>query len=378
MKKDIFDDIVIGSSPMMLIRAIELSAKGRRVCLLEKQSELGGVWRNVRVAEELDVEIACHLIEDFPGVYEYLEEVSGIPFEPLQDQPIRVLKNDSTAPYSTRSTLFLSVLWVLILIVLHKLRLAKPAQNETQKARIHVLRRKVVDFFRFQLPIMLRGSRIQAPVTGFADFISVLENKCRDQKVDIREFDVQQIEDEGSCWRLVDQRSEKILAREVHCTTSANLKRIDRGRFQAVEPQFSSSACILVEVSFADIREKTSYAAFWSDPEVVRVARIDQREPRSSGWLYLIQLRKDFGEFEDSKQKLESLIHQSMVRAKVLSSKGKMRLIGPIQCSHMPHRQQLPDGLIDRSFYGYYSAGNLASGLARWPKLNNGGRRVKK
>ena len=41
----VFDDVVIGSSPMMLIQASALACQGRKVCLVEREDILGGSWK---------------------------------------------------------------------------------------------------------------------------------------------------------------------------------------------------------------------------------------------------------------------------------------------------------------------------------------------
>ena len=80
-----FDDIVIGSSPMMLLQAAMLARENRNVCLIERENleKLGGSWQIAKLSNGERVEIACHLIEFFPGIYEFLEGASGSQFETL-------------------------------------------------------------------------------------------------------------------------------------------------------------------------------------------------------------------------------------------------------------------------------------------------------
>ena len=69
-----YQDVVIGSSPLMLLQAHSLAKKGRFVGVLERSEKPGGAWRTLDVGRAINVEIACHVIEPFPDVYEYLEE----------------------------------------------------------------------------------------------------------------------------------------------------------------------------------------------------------------------------------------------------------------------------------------------------------------
>ena len=58
----------------MLLQAGLLARAGRRVCLLERETRLGGSWQTGTLENGEEVEIACHVIEVFPGVYDLLAE----------------------------------------------------------------------------------------------------------------------------------------------------------------------------------------------------------------------------------------------------------------------------------------------------------------
>ena len=105
---DRFDAIVIGSSPLMLLQAHRLAGAGKSVAVLDRNVDRGGLWRNTIVGNKVTTEIACHLIEPFPKVYEYLEKVTGIPFEALEPQPMRVEKG-RVIRYSSRFTIVAGV-----------------------------------------------------------------------------------------------------------------------------------------------------------------------------------------------------------------------------------------------------------------------------
>lgn len=96
-----FDDAVIGSSPLMIIKAIQLAKKGRSVILIDRKKIFGGNWQTYNLKDDNRVESACHLIEFFPGVYELLEKYSGMSFNVLNPQPIRILNKFLKINYSS-------------------------------------------------------------------------------------------------------------------------------------------------------------------------------------------------------------------------------------------------------------------------------------
>lgn len=358
-----FDDVVIGASPMLLLQAMKMASEGRDVCVLDQHADMGGVWRSVRVAGEMKVEIACHLIEDFPMVYEYLEEASGIPFVALEEQPIRVTRSGRIVRYSSRKTLALSVLWAGLLLAGYRLRWLIFGPDPVRFEKAVMLKRKLADFRQYLWPILWRGSVVKAPQHGFAEFVSALEQGCRKQGVVLETFDVKHIKRHEKGWRLLEAGGKEIRATRLHCTASAGFRKTDAGAYEAIRSVEACSWCCLVEVPHEKIKRRVSYAAFWNHPRVVRIARIDQPEPRQTGLLYLVQFR---GDGKPSAESMAQVIRHSLEEAQLVENGAGIKQVGEIECRYTPHRGQLPEGLIDTDFYGYSSAGNLASGLARW------------
>lgn len=359
-----YDDIVVGSSPLMLLQALKLSASGRRVCVVERLARVGGVWRTAPLGLHDEVEIACHLVEDFPGVYRYLEKVSGIPFIKLDDQPIRVLKNGRVFRYSSRTTLILGALWAVAQLGRYYARRKMGRQTDEDTERSHALTRKVADFFSYHLPIALRGSTIKAPEQGFAAFVSALQQRCRDSDIRFVQSDVSSIHrtEQGS-WCLAGNEGTCLKANQVHCTTSANLRSTDPGRFESVAASEAMSRSLVVEIQLSALLNRVSYAAFWNDPDVVRISRIDRPSSQRTGLLYLLQLRRGVSIDAD---RLRDVVQTALRRARVIDPAATAGIVGDLECSYVPHRRQLPEGEIQPGFYGYSSAGNLASGVARW------------
>ncbi len=69
------EDVVIGSSPLMLLHALGLARRGRKVVVIEQGEVLGGAWYSPSRMGFDRVEVGVHLIENRRSVYRTLESV---------------------------------------------------------------------------------------------------------------------------------------------------------------------------------------------------------------------------------------------------------------------------------------------------------------
>lgn len=69
------EDVVIGSSPLMLLHALGLARRGRRVVVIEQEEVLGGAWYSPSRIGFERVEVGVHLIENRRSVYRTLESI---------------------------------------------------------------------------------------------------------------------------------------------------------------------------------------------------------------------------------------------------------------------------------------------------------------
>ena len=86
--KNFYDYVCIGSSPLSLLHVIMRVEEGARILILNKEDELGGCW-SWTSRDGLEYERAAHLIEALPGVYELLQDASGVRFVNAPSQPER-------------------------------------------------------------------------------------------------------------------------------------------------------------------------------------------------------------------------------------------------------------------------------------------------
>ena len=145
-KNNYFENIVIGSSPLMLLVAINIS-KGDSVLIIDKNKSLGGCWQ-VHKSKNNKFECASHLIERYPGVYEILEEYSSVKFAPLKRNPVRVFKNGIIIPYENKLILFLSFCKLVFGFVFFTLifKIFKIKKDEQLNYKI-----KLIDFIKFRI-----------------------------------------------------------------------------------------------------------------------------------------------------------------------------------------------------------------------------------
>lgn len=357
-----FDDVVIGSSPLMLLQAGLLARQGRRVCLVERADRLGGSWQTARLDNGEDVEIACHLIEVFPGAYELLEGASGVAFVPLDLQPIRVHRSGWIVPYFSRVVMLASgarLVWGLCRAQLQ----AWLGRGESN--RLINFQTKLSSYVHHQVPAFFQAPVMQGPASGFVHFMDRLVARTRADGVQILQRDIADIarKPDGR-WCLRDTAGATLVAQYVHCTTSTNLAKAGPDHFRARPPHLVHRLCVLVDVPRDQVRHAQSYVAFWNDPLVARIARIDMPRPRAD-LRYLVE----FHRIEDADAcDLPGTARRYLQKARILGTDGAFAVIGRVDCAFTANVDQLPAGEIAPGFHGYYSMGNLAAGLSGWRK----------
>lgn len=363
---------------MMLLQAWELAKKGERVCLVDRNNRLGGAWETVMVEangnREIEVEIASHVIEAFPGIYEYLEEASGVPFDVLDAQPMRVLQSGRHAPYFSR-----------LMLLMAGSRMALGYSSIWFKYRLGLLnddndlinyRNKFWAFIRYQLKYLFVSTPMKGPRDGFVDFINRLYKRVEERGVKFKHMHVREAKRINNGWQLIGKYGENIYARKVHATTSCGLQQVSDDRFVAGDYSSEDRAAVIVEIKNCDVQISQTYTAFWRDPIINRISRIDRPvNDDKSEYLaqeFLLELRstKSLNDPE-----LDNLLQNRLEAAKILYPDKHFRKTGIVMCQYARNTGQLPRGELTNGFYGYYSNGNLAAGLAYWlrhqkPKFN--------
>ena len=86
-KSVVWDSIIVGSSPLLLIEAIYLSHIGHKVLILEENGQLGGAWGRLDTSEFPYLDIGCHYFDISKRAYEFLRSKIGLELVPFRPQP---------------------------------------------------------------------------------------------------------------------------------------------------------------------------------------------------------------------------------------------------------------------------------------------------
>ena len=169
-----FDNIVIGSSPLMLLVAINIIIKGSNVLLIEKNKNMGGCWQFHKNGN-LTFESASHLIEKYPGVYQILEKYSSEKFKPLKEQPIRVFKNGFIVPYENKIILIITFCKLLFGYFYSEFSYKFFKKNLENKINYQ---HKLNDFLKYIFKNIFDNSVLYGPINGYAALVKGLIKKC--------------------------------------------------------------------------------------------------------------------------------------------------------------------------------------------------------
>lgn len=100
----VWDSILVGSSPLLLLEATYLGRIGRRVLVLEEKGQLGGAWGHLDSTDIACLDIGCHYIDISKRTYEFLHTNFGLNLVPTRPQPQFVYRN-FRFPYDYRQVI---------------------------------------------------------------------------------------------------------------------------------------------------------------------------------------------------------------------------------------------------------------------------------
>ena len=354
------DDLIIGSSPLMMLVANELANNNNKTFLIERNKNLGGAWQSATTGSNLEVEIACHLIEVFPGVYEYLQEVTKTPFIELELQPIRLHRKGHRLPYFSRIMLLASGL--RLLLGWFNAEIDELVSRTSDRNTLLNFRAKLKSYVKFQLPTFVQMQPVCGPEDGYVCFLSNLVAACKRSGVQFINNDVERLERKQDGWLTRFSDGKTIHAKRVHITTATNLVQASKDCFEAAPLNFNLRVAVVVEINAEDIQLLHSYIAFWKDTTITRISRIDNSEScDKKHYQFLVELKDDFqGEF------LTSILKEKLQLAQIINSEAQFTIAGKVYCEYVSNTEQLPAGEIEKNLYGYNSTGNLAAGIISW------------
>jgi hypothetical protein len=355
------EDIIVGSSPLMLVHALYRAQKGHRVCVVDRTDNWGGSWQLAHLDTGDSVEIACHVIEVFPGIYDLLEKAAGVPFLVLDAQPIRVHRSGFTIPYFNRLLMVASGL--RLLVGYGKVRLDALIKGAGDRNQLINFQTKLRSYVRHQLGSFFASQKMRGPRDGYADFLEKLTEACRNAGVEFIVMDVISLTREAGQWTLIGADGVTRSAQNVFLTTATNLRPLSEVKYQASPPQFAQRYAAVVLVDKSDIVTSHTYVAFWRDPQVARISRVDMPDADPSSDRFLVEFHSAPAAGEDE---LLPLIENKLAKAGILKTGGAFSLVGAVSCEFTQYIDLLPSGSLAPGLWALHSSGNLAAGLAAW------------
>ena len=356
-----FDDAVVGSSPLMMMKAIWLAKKGRSVILIDREENFGGNWQTLRLKNKDKVENACHLIEFFPGIYDLLEEYSGTAFYALNPQPIRVFNKSFIMSYSNNFLIILTGLRLIMGLIKSYIDLWRKYKNDYNE--IINFKNKLYNYINYEIKNIFYDKSIKGPKDGYATFIEKLYEKASVEKVYFLSRDIQKLKLIDKKWNIIGENKKIVCSEKIHITTSTNLKHISKGNFSADKLELGEKKSAIVDIENLDIKSTQTYVAFWKDQVISRISKINTPGPAKPFQRFLVEIKKIK---KNNSIDLEKAISQSMFNAGLLNKNAKIKIIEFVKCKFVQNIHQLPSGEIDYNLRAYHSKGNLAAGLAHW------------
>jgi len=361
-----YDDLVIGSSPLMLLQANFLASQGQKVCVVDRMSVQGGLWSPVELKDGDVTDRAVHILENYAGVYECLESLTGCEFVALDEPPVRLLGNGWVIPYDNRlirsaTRLYLTLGWL-------RASLKVAAGNQASKESQINFQSKLADHFRIR--VFQRNSEIKGPRQGYAVLISRIVERLETLGVCFATSDIAAVSfAENGKWLVEGSQMFKALTSRVHCTTTSNLRSVSPGRIESIKISPAERFAFIVEIPKSRIKRRRSYVALWKHPSISRINRLTV-DSLNDHERYIVEIH---GQPSDFAGNLSEAIGDSLIRSSIVRSKSDFHLVSEVSCRYLRYVDQWKDEEVATGFITYKSSGNLAAAISRWLELEDRG-----
>lgn len=190
--------IVIGSSPLSLIDAIDLARTGWDVEVHEGRDRLGGAWAVTEFAGRSNVELACHLIEREDSAYRQLLEL-GVSLAPMDPQPEVRPRPGVRIGYASPWAATAQLAWYPIARTRSFVRGESDPASWRKRRRLHV--KELRDSLRDRSPVMgVEG--------GAGALVSTLARRARAEGVVITvdsRVEMVEVDDAGAVSVMLDR-----------------------------------------------------------------------------------------------------------------------------------------------------------------------------
>lgn len=296
-----YDVVVIGSSPLLMLAAIQWRRAGKSVLLVEAADALGGAWRIDRCAvgaQSFAHECACHLVEWYAGGYGLLQNLSSYPFVRLTPQPVKVWNSGRVENYLSRSSIVRDYVLSLRSLVIVLLKLGAACLgigNSSVGTRWRALAEALVRIrfaSRYRLPGLAQFGGLQGPERGFAEFVIHLHAQLERAGVDVARGRVLTLEEEEPTVVVCDDGS-RIRCGKTILGESAELR--SSGAEQG-KNRTKGYHHVLISLPAAQVVARNSYVHFVDHAVFHRMTFVQDVRDADGAPLsfFLVQLRQPY------------------------------------------------------------------------------------
>jgi hypothetical protein len=182
--------VIIGSSPLLLLSAISLAKKGKRVSIVSELQNWGGSWQYT-VHNDSHTDTACHLLESYTAAHAILHSFD-IDLQPLKGKsnPIRFIQDFRTGeinlfPYHSRINVVKELSQKLLGTTKQFIRfILFLGRCESRRLLIRSLSDTYL-FFRYRFWQVLFFEPVNMPREGWPAFLRTITDQVVDSNIRI-------------------------------------------------------------------------------------------------------------------------------------------------------------------------------------------------
>ena len=276
-----YDAVILGTSPILLIEGLLRARGGQRVLFLDANEESGGAWSSTSALGMRSIESACHLIVNYRGVYDFLQDTCGIRSEPVSPLPL-VKHRGRFIPFNTRALVLRRMLSLTLGLLLHgSLRILERLLLglwRCERTHRYDFDRALQNLAKRALIPMVGSAKrraIQYPVGGSPSMIQNFEDELRNLGADFRKTkaDTLQLLENGGAI-VTTESGIDLHARNVVTSESASIGTVITPNSSRMFSEKKSTYHTLV-LQVSGLKENDlSYTELPFDPIAERVADV--------------------------------------------------------------------------------------------------------
>lgn len=265
-----YDVVLLGSGPLHVIEAAYLSRQGKSVLILERGCALFGAWKTIPHPLFGQVEMGCHIMERYQGVYRFLAEFLQLEMIRVKPAPT-IIRNGRKLPYDWK--------W--------NMHVAQSFLKHSKRLNFGKFMQEVSNN---HWKIHFRSGVYRYPKGGSAAFEKALNNTILNEKIQIQtETQVNHLIRKNKCWDIITNKG-LVFAKNVYISSLSDLESICTPEKQ-INPEYSAKGYhhfhLLIE---ADSFRQFEYLRILDNPVVHRISNITEqvKEPLPSNQRLLL------------------------------------------------------------------------------------------